>query len=53
LIKILLKNGLQIKDIKNIPPMKFSISDKEIHATIEMMEGGRVIQTVLVSNAPT
>jgi hypothetical protein len=53
LIKILLKNGLQIKDIKNIPPMNFFISDKEIHATIGMMEGGRMIQTVLVSNEPT
>jgi hypothetical protein len=52
LIKILLKDGLQIKDIKNIPPMNFSISDKEMHATIEMMEGGRMIQTVLVSNEP-
>ncbi|MDQ6668159.1 MAG: hypothetical protein M3Y53_08035 [Thermoproteota archaeon] len=31
LIKILLKDGLQIKDIKNIPPTKFSISDKVMH----------------------
>ncbi len=31
LIKILLKDRLQIKDIKNIPPMNFSISDKEMH----------------------
>jgi hypothetical protein len=31
LIKILLKDGLQIKDTKNIPPMNFSISDKEMH----------------------
>jgi hypothetical protein len=41
LIKIPLKDGFQIKDIRNIPPMNFSISDKEMHATIEM-DGGRM-----------
>jgi two-component system, OmpR family, sensor histidine kinase VicK len=32
--------------------MSFGVSDKEIAATIERMEGGRVSQSFLVSNEP-
>ena len=33
-------------------PMSFGVSDKEIAATIEKMEGGRVVQSLLISNEP-
>ena len=32
--------------------MSFGISDKEIAVTIEKMEGGRVVQSLLISNEP-
>ena len=32
--------------------MSFGVSDKEIAATIEKMEGGRVVQSLLISNEP-
>jgi len=33
--------------------MSFGVSDKEIAATIEKMEGGRMVQSLLLSNEPS
>jgi two-component system sensor histidine kinase VicK len=52
LVKMLLDLGIQIRDIKNMPPMNFSVTDKELHATIDDMEDGNIAQSVLVSNEP-
>jgi len=52
LVKMLLDFGIQIREIKNMPPMNFSVTDKEIHATIDDMEDGNMVQSVLVSNEP-
>ena len=50
--KLYLENGIQIRHMKNLPPMSFGVSDKEIAVTIEKMEGGRRIQSLLISNEP-
>jgi two-component system, OmpR family, sensor histidine kinase VicK len=50
--RILLDSGVQIKHIKNLPPLSFGVSDKEIGATIEKMEQGNTVQTLLISNEP-
>ncbi|HEU4444440.1 MAG TPA: HAMP domain-containing sensor histidine kinase, partial [Nitrososphaeraceae archaeon] len=47
-----LEHGIPIRHMKNLPPMSFSVSDKEIAVTIEKMEGGRRIQSLLISNEP-
>jgi signal transduction histidine kinase len=52
LAKILLNAGIEIRYLKNLPPMSFGVSDKEIAATIEKMEGGKNVQSLLVSNEP-
>lgn len=52
LAKTMLDAGIQIRYVKNLPPMSFGVSDKQIAATIEKMEGGRVVQSLLVSNEP-
>ena len=52
LAKTYLDYGIQIKHVKNLPPMSFGLSDKEIAATIENMEAGRVVQSLLISNEP-
>jgi signal transduction histidine kinase len=44
--------GIQIRHMKNLPPMSFGVSDKEIAVTIEKMEGGKRIQSLLISNEP-
>ncbi len=52
LVKMILDLGVHIREIKNMPPMNFSITEKEVHATIEKLEGGEIAQSVLVSNEP-
>jgi two-component system sensor histidine kinase VicK len=52
LARIFLDAGIQIRHVKNLPPMSFSVSDKEIAATIEKMEGGKMVQSLLLSNEP-
>ena len=44
--------GIQIRHMKNLPPMSFGVSDKEIAVTIEKMEGGRRVQSLLISDEP-
>jgi two-component system, OmpR family, sensor histidine kinase VicK len=44
--------GFQVRHIKNLPEMSFTFSDKEIAATIEKMEEGKNVQSLLVSNEP-
>ncbi|MDQ4101003.1 MAG: HAMP domain-containing histidine kinase [Thermoproteota archaeon] len=50
--KLYLDSGIQIRHIKNLPPMSFGVSDKEIAVTIEKMEGGRRVQSLLLSTEP-
>jgi two-component system, OmpR family, sensor histidine kinase VicK len=52
LVKVFLKAGIQIRHVKNMPPMNFGVSDIGMAATIEKMEGGKMSQTFLISNEP-
>jgi hypothetical protein len=52
LVKAYLNLGIQIRHVRNLPLMSFGISDKMIAATIEKMEGGRKVQSLLISNKP-
>lgn len=52
LVKVLMDLGIEVREIKNMPPMSFSVSDKEVHATIDKMERGELAQSVLISNEP-
>jgi two-component system sensor histidine kinase VicK len=52
LVKAYLNSGIQIRHVRNLPPMSFGISDKMIAATIEKMGGGRKVQSLLISNEP-
>ena len=52
LVKIILGLGMQIKHIKNLPPINFSVGDKEVNATIEKMEGGKMVRSLITSNEP-
>ena len=52
LVRAYLNSGIQIRHVRNLPPMSFGISDKMIAATIEKMEGGRKVQSLLISNEP-
>ena len=50
LAKSYLDSGIQIKHVKHLPPMSFGVSDKEMAVTIEKMEGGQIINSLLISN---
>jgi hypothetical protein len=50
LVKPFLKIGVEIRHVKNLPPIDFAASDREIIATIQKSETGEMIQNLLVSN---
>ena len=52
LVKIFLNMGMQICHVKNLTPINFALGDREINATIEKMEGGKMVQSLLTSNEP-
>jgi two-component system, OmpR family, sensor histidine kinase VicK len=52
LVKLYLESGIKIRHVGNLPPMSFGISDKKIAVTIEKMENGKVVQSLLLSNEP-
>ena len=54
LVKTFLDLGMQIRHIKNTPPMNFAIGDDRLHATIEKMDSSKMVQvqSLLTSNEP-
>jgi hypothetical protein len=52
LARILVDAGIQIKHVRNPPPISFTLSDKEISVTIEKREAGGLTQSLLLSNEP-
>ena len=42
--------GINIKHVKNLPPINFAASEKEMIATIQKTEGGQIIQNLLTTN---
>jgi hypothetical protein len=52
LVKVFLELGFQIRHVKNMLPINFGVSDKEVALTIEKMEGGKMSSSFLISNEP-
>jgi two-component system, OmpR family, sensor histidine kinase VicK len=52
LVKVFLEIGFQIRHVKNMLPINFGVSDKEVALTIEKMEGGKMSSSFLISNEP-
>jgi nitrogen-specific signal transduction histidine kinase len=50
LIRTFLNIGVDIRHVKNLPPIDFSLSEKEIVATIQKSNYGEMSQNLLVSN---
>ena len=53
LIKTFIGLGMKIKHAKNIPPINFAVSSKELHATIDEMKYGQIPDNLLTSNRPS
>ena len=43
---------MHIRHVKNLSLMNFSVSDKMLNATIEKLEGGKMVQSLLTSHDP-
>jgi len=52
LVKAFLNIGVQIRHLRNLPPMNFAVDNKHFHATIENMERGKMMRSLLISNEP-
>lgn len=52
LVKALLNAGIQLRHIKNLPSINFSVDNNSILATIERMDDGNLMNDLLVSNEP-
>ena len=52
LIKVFLNVGVQIRHIKNLTPMNFAVDDRYFYATIDKMENGNFMKSLLTSNEP-
>src|SRR5215472_723236 len=52
LARILVDAGIQVKHVRNPPPISFTLSDKAIAVTIEKREAGGLTQSLLLSNEP-
>ena len=52
LVRLLIDVGIQIRHVKNLPLMSFGVSEKETAAIIEKMQGGKKLQSLLISNDP-
>jgi len=50
LVKTFLDLGTQIRHVKKLASMNFVVGDKEGIATIEKMEGGKMVASLLASN---
>ena len=52
LVKVFLNAGIQIRHLKNLTPMNFAVDDRYFYATIDKMENGELMKSLLTSNEP-
>ncbi|HEY6164701.1 MAG TPA: hypothetical protein VIW25_07300, partial [Nitrososphaeraceae archaeon] len=52
LVKLFLNAGVLIRHLKNLTPMNFAVDSRNFYATINKMEGGKLMEHLLISNEP-
>jgi two-component system, OmpR family, sensor histidine kinase VicK len=52
LVKVFLNAGIQVRHLKNLAPMNFAVDDRYFYATIDKMESGKLVNSLLTSNEP-
>jgi two-component system, OmpR family, sensor histidine kinase VicK len=43
---------VQVRHIRNLPPLTFAVDDRYFYSTIEEMEEGKLMQNIITSNQP-
>lgn len=53
--KVFIDGGIQLRHakIRKLPPLSFSVTDKQIATTIDMMENGANFQSLIISDDPS
>ena len=52
IVKKFMESGVNVRHVKNMPPIDFALSDKEMIATLEKVRGEKTIKNLLVTNEP-
>src|SRR5262249_23141360 len=52
IVKVFLDAGVKVRHVRNLLPINFAVDDTNFHATIEKMEGGKIMESLLSSNEP-
>lgn len=52
LVKKFVEAGVQVRHVKNLLPLSFVVTDKEMQANLEDIKGRKMIQSLLTSNEP-
>ena len=52
LVEVFLDVGVQVRHIRNLPPINFAVDNTHFYATMEKMDGGKIMQSLLGSNEP-
>ena len=51
-VKKFVEAGVQVRHVKNILPLSFVVTDKEVQVNLEDLKGRKMIQSLLTSNEP-
>lgn len=51
-VKKFIEAGVQVRHVKNILPLSFVVTDKEVQVNLEDLRGRKMIQCLLTSNEP-
>ncbi len=53
LVEVFINAGVQVRHIGFLPPINFAVDNTHFYATIDKMEAGKIMQSLLTSNEPT
>ncbi len=50
LVKVFINTGVQVRHVGVLPPINFAVDNIHFYATIDKMESGKIMQSLLISN---
>ncbi|MFZ0512115.1 MAG: HAMP domain-containing sensor histidine kinase [Candidatus Nitrosopolaris sp.] len=50
LVEVFINAGVQVRHVGILPPINFAVDNTHFYATIDKMEGGKIMQSLLTSN---
>ncbi|MGA9150034.1 MAG: HAMP domain-containing sensor histidine kinase [Candidatus Nitrosopolaris sp.] len=53
LVEVFMNAGVQVRHVGILPPINFAVDNTHFYATIDKMEAGKIMQSLLTSNEPT